>query len=79
MRNRLSRRASGAAIYDRDGNALAVSIEGTSIAAYLNQIEDKKSSIPGTCRHTPERRTQTAEAISGQAGIYLGKTSGHSQ
>ena len=30
-------------IYDRDGNALAVSIEGTSIAAYLNQIEDKKS------------------------------------
>ena len=31
------------AIYDRDGNALAVSIEGTSIAAYLNQIEDKKS------------------------------------
>ena len=30
-------------IYDRGGNALAVSIEGTSIAAYLNQIEDKPS------------------------------------
>ncbi len=30
-------------IYDRDGKELAVSIEGTSIAAYLNQIEDKKS------------------------------------
>ncbi len=30
-------------IYDRDGNELAVSIEGTSIAAYLNQIEDKTS------------------------------------
>jgi cell division protein FtsI (penicillin-binding protein 3) len=30
-------------IYDRGGNELAVSIEGTSIAAYLNQIEDKSS------------------------------------
>ncbi len=30
-------------IYDRDGNELAVSIEGTSIAAYLNQIDDKAS------------------------------------
>jgi len=30
-------------IYDRGGNELAVSIEGTSIAAYLNQIEDKPS------------------------------------
>lgn len=31
------------AIYDRGGNELAVSIEGTSIAAYLNQIQDKTS------------------------------------
>jgi cell division protein FtsI (penicillin-binding protein 3) len=30
-------------IYDRGGNELAVSIEGISIAAYLNQIEDKAS------------------------------------
>jgi cell division protein FtsI (penicillin-binding protein 3) len=30
-------------IYDRNGNELAVSIESTSIAAYLNQIEDKPS------------------------------------
>jgi len=28
-------------IYDRGGNELAVSIEGTSIAAYLNRMEDK--------------------------------------
>lgn len=30
-------------IYDRNGNELAVSIESTSIAAYLNQLEDKTS------------------------------------
>jgi cell division protein FtsI (penicillin-binding protein 3) len=30
-------------IYDRGGNELAVSIEGTSIAAYPNRIEDKQS------------------------------------
>ncbi len=30
-------------IYDRGGNELAVSIEGTSIAVYLNQLEDEAS------------------------------------
>lgn len=38
-------------IYDRNGNEMAVSIQGTSIAAYLNQIEDKAATAKAIAKH----------------------------
>ena len=59
-------------IYDRDGNALAVSIEGTSIAAYLNQIEDKKSTsraLAGILRK--DKRKLLRQFQAGQGFIWV--------
>ncbi len=56
-------------IYDRGGNELAVSIEGTSIAAYLNQIEDKPSASKALAGILRKDRRKLLEKFQARQGF----------
>jgi cell division protein FtsI (penicillin-binding protein 3) len=56
-------------IYDRHGNALAVSIQGTSIAAYLDQIEDKPQTIRAIAKALKTDQNQIRRRFKNRKGF----------
>ncbi len=56
-------------IYDRQGNALAVSIQGTSIAVYLDRIEDKPQTIRAIAKALKTNQKQIRRRFQGRKGF----------
>jgi len=56
-------------IYDREGNALAVSIQGTSIAAYLDQIDDRPHTIRAIAKALKTNQKQIRRRFQGRKGF----------
>lgn len=56
-------------IYDRHRNALAVSIQGTSIAAYLNRIDDRSHTIRVIAKALKTDQKQIRRRFQGRNGF----------
>ena len=56
-------------IYDRHGNALAVSIQGTSIAAFLDQIDDKPGTVKAIAQALNIDKKQIQRRFHGRRGF----------